>query len=90
MSKFGELFVVRAAPRGGEDRGFGGAMTPELSGAFDQEDRAPDITRGHVSFRPTIGSSVAPATENVAQVGATNKSEFGPFDLSSPKPQLCV
>lgn len=35
MSKFGELFIVRAEPRGGEDREFGGAMTPELSGAFD-------------------------------------------------------
>lgn len=90
MSKFGGLFVVRAAPRGGEDRGFGGAMTPELSAAFDQEGRAPDITRGHGCFCPTSGSSVAPATENVAQVGATNKTEFGPFELSSPEPQLCV
>jgi hypothetical protein len=35
MSKFGELFIVRAEPSGGEDREFGGAMTPELSGAFD-------------------------------------------------------
>lgn len=90
MSEFGGLFVVRAAPRGGEDRGFGGAVTPELSGAFDQEGRAPDITRGHVSFRPTIGSSVAPAMENVAEIGATNNTEFGPFNLSSPGPQLCV
>jgi hypothetical protein len=35
MSKSGELFVVRAEPCGGEDREFGGAMTPELSAAFD-------------------------------------------------------
>jgi hypothetical protein len=50
----------------------------------------PDITRGHVVFCPTIGSSVAFAAKNVADIGATNKTEFGPFSFSPLEPQVCV
>jgi hypothetical protein len=50
----------------------------------------PDITPGHVVFCPTIGSSVAFAAKNVADIGATNKTEFGPLVPPPHKPQVCV
>lgn len=83
MSNSAELFCCPCFREKSEDRGFGGAMTPELSGALDhsnvRRDVHLDITRGHVLPCPTIGS----CHEKCCRIsGATNNLQFGPFNLS--------